>query len=300
MISDDGRNKRCWLKPPDDRLRRNGILPDVDEQAAMARFKRERELAQAPIRLGIERRVFGCDYGATSWTTIREARQVAGLLRLGPGKRLLEVGAGSGWPGLYFAATTGCDVVLTDIPFYGLRSAAARARADALSGARGVVAADGAALPFASAAFDAVSHSDVLCCLRPKRAALASCRRVARAGARTAFTVISIPPGLSLADHERAVAAAPSFAESKESYPAMLEMTGWKITDHVDLTGEFIESSRRMQEEEKVHAVELGNLYGETEFAARLTRRRSRVGLLEQGLLRRDLFAASAAPITGE
>ena len=76
----------------------------------MDRFMRERELAHAPVRLEIERRVCGSDHGATSWTTVAEARRVADLLRLGPGERLLDIGAGSGWPGLYLATTTGCDV----------------------------------------------------------------------------------------------------------------------------------------------------------------------------------------------
>lgn len=258
---------------------------------------RERELAHAPVRLEIERRVCGGDYGATSWTTVGEARRVAGLLRLGPGKLLLDIGAGSGWPGLYLAATTGCDVVLTNIPFYGLRAALARAAADDLSGTCRVAVADGAALPFTSGGFDAVSHSDVLCCLRPKLAALESSRRVARTGATTVFTVISISPGLASADHERAVAAAPPFTDTREEYPAMLDRTGWEITDRIDLTTEFLETSRRMLAEEEAHAGELGELHGADEFAARLARRRSRVGILEDGLLRRELFAATAAPI---
>ena len=264
----------------------------------MERFKRERELAHAPVRLEIERRVCGCDYGGTSWTTIHEARQVADLLRLGSGNLLLEIGAGSGWPGLYLAATMGCDVVLTDIPFYGLQVAAARAEADDLSGACWLAAADGAALPFGSRGFDAVSHSDVLCCLQSKLGVLESCRRVARTGGRMVFTVISIPPGLSPDDHERVVANAPPFTDTKEEYPAMLERTGWEITNHIDLTAEFLESSRHTLMEEEAHADELVELHGENDFEARLTRRRSRVGILEHGLLRRELFAATAAPVT--
>ena len=40
----------------------------------MERFKRERELAHAPVRLEIEHRVCGSDYGGTSRTTVDEAR----------------------------------------------------------------------------------------------------------------------------------------------------------------------------------------------------------------------------------
>ena len=53
------------------------MSPNEDEKAAMARFKREREFAHAPVRLEIERRVCGSDYGGTSWTTVDEAVRVA-------------------------------------------------------------------------------------------------------------------------------------------------------------------------------------------------------------------------------
>ncbi len=273
------------------------MSPNEAEQAAMARFKRERELAHAPVRMEIERRVGGSDYGGTSWTTVEDAGQVAELLRLGPGKLLLDIGAGSGWPGLYLARMTDCDVVLTDVPYFGLKAAAARAEADGLAGDCQVAVADGAALPFESARFDAVSHSDVLCCLAPKREALESCRRVARAGARTVFTVITIAPGLSPADHDRAIGGAPPFPDISEGYPEMLAGTGWEITDQIDLTAEFVASSRRMLEEEEAHADALVELHGADDFEARLDRRRSRVAVLDDGLLRRELFAATAVAI---
>ena len=91
----------------------------------------------------IERRVCGCDYGGTSWTTRQEALQAGELLALGPGTRLLEVGAGSGWPGLYLAGTTGCDVALVDLPLEGLRITAERAAADGLAGACWIAVAGG-------------------------------------------------------------------------------------------------------------------------------------------------------------
>ena len=38
------------------------------------------------------------------------------MLGLGPGRRLLDVGGGQGWPGLYLARQTGCTVVRTPVP----------------------------------------------------------------------------------------------------------------------------------------------------------------------------------------
>ena len=81
----------------------------------MARSHAERELtasfdadylaAQNDLKLELERVVCGCDYGGTSWTTKTEAEHLGRLLGLGPGRRLLELGAGSGWPALFLAGT---------------------------------------------------------------------------------------------------------------------------------------------------------------------------------------------------
>jgi ubiquinone/menaquinone biosynthesis C-methylase UbiE len=74
-----------------------------------------------------------------------------------------SLGTGRGWPGLYLAATTGCQVVLTDLPLEGLRVAANRAAREGLAARTGVVAAAASALPFQAGSFDAVIHTDVLC-----------------------------------------------------------------------------------------------------------------------------------------
>ncbi len=74
---------------------------------------------------------------------------------------LLDVGAGAGWPGIYLASSTGCEVVLTDIPLEGLQVATRRVRRDGVTGY--AAGASGDALPFGDSVFDAVTSSDVLC-----------------------------------------------------------------------------------------------------------------------------------------
>ena len=65
----------------------------------------------------------------------------------------MDLGAGSGWPGLYLGETTGCDVMLVDLPLSGLRIAAERARKEAMPS--GAWVADTDALPFPEGCFDA-------------------------------------------------------------------------------------------------------------------------------------------------
>jgi 2-polyprenyl-3-methyl-5-hydroxy-6-metoxy-1,4-benzoquinol methylase len=84
-------------------------------------------------------------------------------LHLSAADRLLDVGTGRGWPGLYLAARTGCRVVLTDLPLEGLWVAANRAASEGLAARTGVVASAASGLPFRAGSFDVVIHTDVLC-----------------------------------------------------------------------------------------------------------------------------------------
>ncbi len=256
------------------------------------RFSKTYGLARSEGMMEIERAVCGCDYGGTSWTTRDEARKVAEMLALGPGKRLLEVGAGAGWPGLYLAKRTDCDVALIDLPLEGLRVAVERAAADKLAGTCWVAQADGVAMPFPDGCFDAVYHSDVLCCLVEKLAVLRSCRRVVGAGGRMVFSVIHIPPGLSGADHDDAVAGGPPFIEIDESYPDMLQAAHWDITDSADLTDAYRATVGRLLEKGRAYEDELASVLGADEAADVLIKRRANRKALDRGLLRRTLYAA--------
>ena len=268
-----------------------------DKAALVDRFSKKYRHVRSEVIRRIERSVFGCDYGATSWTTRHEAENVSEMLALGPGKHLLEIGAGSGWPGLYLATTTGCDVALIDLPFEGLRVAAERAASDCIGERCWVAMADGAALPFGNARFDAIFHSDVLCCLEAKLAVLKECRRVIHDTGKLVFSVLSISPNLSSEDYERAVASGPAFIETTVDYPTMLRQARWETTDRVDMTARFFETVRDLLHQEENYANELTELLGECEYSDRLTSRRKRIEGLKLGLIRRELFSATPAPI---
>jgi cyclopropane fatty-acyl-phospholipid synthase-like methyltransferase len=114
--------------------------------------------------------VIGADYGADGYTTLAQADELRRLLDLGSGDRLLELGSGSGWPGLHLAKISGCTLVMIDLPADGepppgdgLRHALRRATAEGLRDRCAVVAANGKHLPFCAATFDAIVSADVMC-----------------------------------------------------------------------------------------------------------------------------------------
>ncbi|MBI5027896.1 MAG: class I SAM-dependent methyltransferase [Actinobacteria bacterium] len=110
----------------------------------------------------IERRVIGANYGTNGYTTLTQARSLMKILRLGPGVRLLDVGAGRGWPGLYLSEISGCETVLADVPLPALRIAMTRRDQLSLTPLVSVCRASGTSLPFRAGSFDAVVHTDTL------------------------------------------------------------------------------------------------------------------------------------------
>jgi cyclopropane fatty-acyl-phospholipid synthase-like methyltransferase len=111
----------------------------------------------------LERLVIGGDFGANGYTTMAQADLMAEVLGLRKGQRLLDIGSGRGWPGLYLAKLTGCKAVLTDLPEQGLRVARNRAAIEGIAGQTMAVVASARRLPFDPESFDAIVHTDVLC-----------------------------------------------------------------------------------------------------------------------------------------
>jgi len=117
----------------------------------------------SPAETAVELEVLGSDYGGNGYTTIAQAAELATALSLSRGDRLLDLGAGCGWPGLYLAKTTGCSTVLTDLSLPGLARARRRSTEDSTTARTAVVVASGRHLPFRPESFDAIVHTDVLC-----------------------------------------------------------------------------------------------------------------------------------------
>ena len=132
------------------------------EQQARVDFSEWYSITQTSLVDDIEERVIGAVWGANGFTTLAQADLLSERLLLSSDKRLLDIGTGRGWPGLYLAKKSGCEIVLTDLPIEGLYDASERAGREHLR-SMGSVAASAAHLPFADGSFDAIVHTDVLC-----------------------------------------------------------------------------------------------------------------------------------------
>jgi len=264
----------------------------ICEREIAARFAERYRAAEAAVAREIELAVIGGDWGANGYTSGAQAGLLARLLELGPGVRLLDVGAGRGWPGLYLAASTGCRVVLADVPVEGLVSAIARAVREQLSGRAVAAAASARRLPFRPAVFDAIVHTDVLCCLRPKLSVLRECRRVLRPGGRTAFFTIHPAAGLSPAQRRRASRDGPVAVATARPYRQMLESAGFAEVHERDCTSEFATVARAWIGQWDDHRADLVSVFGEQAVQERQADRRAELRAIEDGVLSRSLFTA--------
>jgi ubiquinone/menaquinone biosynthesis C-methylase UbiE len=134
-----------------------------DEDEARTQFEDRYRAPGSDVTAMVEQRVIGAAWGANGYTTRSQADELLDHLALTPSDRLLDVGTGRGWPGLYLAHRAGCAVVGADLPFAALQSARRRAAQEGLDERTDLVVASGSRLPFRRRWFDAIVHTDVLC-----------------------------------------------------------------------------------------------------------------------------------------
>ncbi|MEE9576397.1 MAG: methyltransferase domain-containing protein [Gemmatimonadota bacterium] len=139
------------------------MLDSGHDSSPAERFARRYARPQSEAELNVELEVFGAYIGTDGYTTVPEADALMERLELRRGARLLELGSGRGWPGVYVTSRSGCQVVLTDVPVAAPAESLSNARRGGIGDRSAAAAADGSALPFHPNVFDAVVHSDVFC-----------------------------------------------------------------------------------------------------------------------------------------
>ena len=205
---------------------------------------------------------------------------------------LADIGCGRGWPGLYLAARTGCKVVLSDVPMEALRIAKARAVSEELEPRASVVCATAVQLPFASGSFDAIVHTDVLCCVRPKLTLIRECARLLQPGGRMAFLSIHPAADLTPSERRRASRDGPIHVALSRPHPELLARAGFLDTAEYDLTEEFAAVSQNWIDQWDLHRADMEALWGRDAYQQRQRERRTQLRATQLGLLRRSLVFA--------
>ena len=132
------------------------------QEEILKRFADRYSIAASSALNAVEEDAIGAVVGANGYTTVAQAERLLEVLDLKPARWLLDVGAGRGWPGLYLSERSGCRAAVTDVPRPAIATARTRADDLGLVGRCHFALASAPALPFRTASFDAVVHTDIL------------------------------------------------------------------------------------------------------------------------------------------
>jgi hypothetical protein len=123
---------------------------------------------------------------------------------------------------------------------------------------------------------------------------LRATRRLLRPRGATAYFTIFVAPGLSKRDLRRAVRLGPRAVRSSKEQVDLLEAAGFVRPVVIDMTQNFLETTRRWLD----HASELeGGLrssIGDAVFEEQQESRKEMITAVEEGLLCRALFVGTA------
>lgn len=211
---------------------------------------------------------FGEDLGQTSWITAAECDDTSRWLGLGAGKRLLEIGCGTGGVSIRIAERTGASVVGMDINDAAVAAALERASAAGLRHRAEFRAGDADdTLPFPGDSFDALFCNDAINHFRDRQRLLADWYRVLRPGGRCLYTDPVVVTGcLSNAE----IAARSSIGFFLFTPPgvneALLRAVGFRVVDTVDVTQSVATISSRWHDARLKHEAALLEIEGETRF----------------------------------
>lgn len=223
----------------------------------------------ANAQVEVRRETYGEDLGQASWISASDARRWFELLRLGNGRKALEVACGSGGVTCEMARQTGAACVGVDINPQGIEAARARADRDGLSALVSFQAVDaGGRLPFADASFDALFCNDSINHLPDRAAVFADWHRILRPGGRLLFTDPIVVTGQLTGDEMRARSSIGYFLFTPAGVnELLLNAAGFRVLDEQDVTEAVATIAQRWRDARESRRDRLVPLEGEDGFA---------------------------------
>jgi len=217
----------------------------------------------------VRRDAFVEDIGQSSWITAADWLGYADLARVRPTSHVLEVGSGSGGPGVYLASQRGCHVTGVDINEHGVANGRRLAQERGVAERVTFQQVDASQpLPFPPASFDAVLSNDSMCHIANRLEVLRDWHRVLRPGGRMHFTDAMVVTGL-LSQEEIATRSSIGFYffVPPGANERLIADAGLRLLAADDLTAGAELIAGRWHAARQRHQAELVTREGEANFA---------------------------------
>lgn len=148
--------------------------------------------AKSPTLRGIWSGIYGDDYPSEAepfgFITLSDLRRIAGELKVGSGDRFIDLGCGTGGPGLWLARETGAGMDGIDIVEGAVRNATLRAESIGMAGRARFHTGSLVSAGLPAGSFDAAVSIDAFWMVLNKPAAFREAGRLVRPGARLVLT----------------------------------------------------------------------------------------------------------------
>jgi ubiquinone/menaquinone biosynthesis C-methylase UbiE len=227
-----------------------------DDAAVRAHYGRDRlyeELMEALAAVGKDiRRLTPGDLAPLDHfhgRGIEATEEMADLLPVSPGDRLLDIGSGIGGPARYMAGRFGCQVTGIDLTEEFCETARRLTACVGMSGQVAFRQASATALPFAAGSFDAAYTQNVSMNIADKGRFHAEAFRVIRGGGHFALSEVTLGAGGDpVYPTPWSGDGATSHLSTEEATLTGLKSAGFQVLSVLDKTEATIASLRRMRE----------------------------------------------------
>lgn len=216
----------------------------------------------------IRRAAFGEDIGQSGWQTAEEQDHYLPELRLGEGRKLLDVACGSGGPSLRIARKSGCSLLGIDLHESGIAAGRANAAEQEMADRVEFRLVDAAqSLPFADAEFDAITCIDAIIHLPDRPRVLAEWKRVLKVGGRMLFTDSTVVTG-PLTKEEIAVRSSIGYFEfvPAEYDRQVMEACGLRVLVSEDVTQNMADLADGLRRAREAKSEDLRKIEGDRSF----------------------------------